>query len=56
MKNWKVFDGGKRRKLKVWTMVNSECRGYGVELWRWVAMVVLRMGNDEEKGLKEGIG
>ena len=29
--------------------MNSECRGYGVELWRWAAMVVLRVGNDEEK-------
>ena len=35
--------------------MNSDYRGYEVELWRWAAMVVLRVGNDEEKKLKEGI-
>ena len=30
--------------------MNSVGRDYGVELWRWAAMVVLRMGDDEEKG------
>ena len=31
--------------------MNSDCRGYEVELWRWAAMVVLMMRNDEEEGL-----
>ena len=51
-----VERGERAEKWKVWTVVNSEGHGYGVELWRWAAMVVLRMGNDEEKGLKDGIG
>ena len=42
--------------MKVWTVVNSEGRGYGVKLWGWAAMVVLRMGNDEEEELKDGNG
>ena len=37
-------------------MVNSEGRGYGVELWGWAAMGVLRMGNDEGEELKDGNG
>ena len=37
-------------------MVNSEGRGYGVELWRWAAMVVLRMRDDEGEVLKDGNG
>ena len=36
--------------------MNSEGRGYGVELWRWATMVVLRMGDDEEEELKDGNG
>ena len=35
--------------------MNSGCRGYEVEWWRWAAMVVLRLMNDDEKKLKEGI-
>ena len=45
-KNW---------KLKWWTVMNSGCRVYEVEWWRWAAMVVLRVGNYDEKKLKEGI-
>ena len=59
VKNWRVFYAGKRRKslkLKVWTVVNSEGHGYGVKLWGWAAMVVLRMGNDEGEELKDGNG
>ena len=37
-------------------MVNSEGRGYGVKLWGWAAMVVLRMGDDEGEELKDGNG
>ena len=55
VRNWKVFDGGKSWKLKGWTVMNSKCRGYEVELWRWAAMVVIRVENDEEKKLKEEI-
>ena len=35
--------------------MNSGCRVYEVEWWRWAAMVVLRLMNDDEKKLKEGI-
>ena len=35
--------------------MNSGCRVYEVEWWRWAAMVVLRVGNYDEKKLKEGI-
>ena len=42
--------------MKVWTVVNSEGRDYGVELWRWAAMVVLRMADDEGEELKDGNG
>ena len=38
----------------MWSVVNSEGRGYGVKLWGWAAMVVLRMGNDEGEELKDG--
>ena len=55
VRNWEVFDGGKSWKLKGWTVMNSDCRGYEVKLWRWAAMVVLRLMNDDEKKLKEGI-
>ena len=42
--------------MKEWTVVNSEGRGYGVELWRWAAMVVLRMRDDEGDELKDWNG
>ena len=34
--------------------MNSECRGYGMELLRWPAMGELRMGDDEEEDLVDG--
>lgn len=48
--NWKDFDGGGGWNCRIWKMMNSDCRGNGVEYWRWAAMVVLMMMIDEEKG------
>ena len=36
--------------------MNRDGRGYGMKLWRWAAMVVLRMGDDEGEELKDGKG
>ena len=42
--------------MKVWTVVNSVGHGYGVELWRWAAMVVGEWGMMKKKGLRKGLG
>ena len=36
--------------------MNSDGCGYGMKLWGWAAMVVLRMGDDEGGELKDGNG
>ena len=57
VKKWRLFDGGRRRKSWKWklrTVVNSECRGYGMKLLRWPTMGGLRMGDDEGEDLVDG--
>ena len=54
MKGFLWWKEEKELKMEGTTIVNSECRGYGMKLLRGSAMGEFRMGDDEGKDFVDG--
>ena len=54
MKGFLWWKEEKELKMEGTTVVNSECRGYGMKLLRGSAMGEFRMGDDEGEDFVDG--